>query len=230
MRRQRLFALVAVVLSPSWVAAGEGPYKVESLKEGAPTGLSAAVKGGLGDQGDRILDAQGKPYADLWVRKAIPASTKPAGPKGAVLFPELAEGELLGALRFAGEGGDYRGQPIASGVYTLRYGLQPVNGAHLGVSTYRDYALLVPAAKDESVEDLPQKKLEQQSAEAAESSHPAILMFLPAPEGASKAPDLVHDAEKDLWGLVLALPLQVKGDSSPAELKAQLIVVGTAME
>ena len=73
------------------------------------------------------------------------------GPKGAVLFPVLAEGELLGALRFPGEGHDYRDQTIAKGVYTLRYGFQPVNGDHLGVSTYRDYALLVPAAKDKAL-------------------------------------------------------------------------------
>ena len=69
---------------------------------------------------------------------------------------------MLGALRFPGEGHDYRDQTIAKGVYTLRYGLQPVNGDHLGVSTYRDYALLVPAAKDSGVKDLAVKKLNEQ--------------------------------------------------------------------
>ena len=126
---------------------------------------------------------RGRRYAEFWLRKAVPATEKPAGPEGAVLFPVLAEGELLGALRFPGEGHDYRDQTIAKGVYTLRYGLQPVNGDHLGVSTYRDYALLVPAAKDKTVADLPQKRLEEQSAESAGTSHPAVLMLLAAPGG-----------------------------------------------
>ena len=64
-----------------------------------------------------------------------------------MLFPFLADGELIGVLQFASEGHDYRDQSIAKGVYTMRYGLQPVNGDHLGVSTFRDYSLLLPAGE-----------------------------------------------------------------------------------
>src|SRR5262249_21712282 len=125
------------------------------------------VRAVLADQGYRVVDGQGKPYAEIWLRKAVPASEKPAGPKGALLFPFLAEGELLGALRFPAEGHDNRDQTIAPGVYTLRYGLQPVNGDHLGVSPYRDYALLLPAVKDTALANLPGKRLEERSAESA---------------------------------------------------------------
>ena len=135
--------LLAVALTPTVVRAQES-YKVEVLKEAPPEALSGAIRGALEAQGYRIVDDQGKSYAEFWLRKATPAQGKPAGPKGAILFPVLQEGELLGALRFPGEGHDYRDQAIAQGVYTLRYGLQPVNGDHLGVSPYRDYALLAP--------------------------------------------------------------------------------------
>src|SRR5829696_6497017 len=110
----------------------------------------------------------------MHLRHATPAQAKPAGPEGAVLFPVLQEGVLLGALRFPGEGHDYRDQTIASGVYTLRYGLLPVNGDHLGVSPNRDYALLLPAAKDKELAPLARKTLEERSAEAAGTSHPAV--------------------------------------------------------
>ena len=43
----------------------------------------------------------------------------------------------------------------------MRYGLQPVNGDHLGVSTYRDYSLVLPAAKDRSLALPPRKQLEE---------------------------------------------------------------------
>jgi hypothetical protein len=227
MRPLRVIPLF-VALLPTVVRAQE--YKVEVLKEAPPAALSPAVKGGLEGQGYRVVDDQEKPYAEFWLRKAIPASSKPSGPQGAIQFPFLEEGELLGALRFPGEGHDYRDQTIAKGVYTLRYGLQPVNGDHLGVSDYRDYALLLLAAKDKDLANLAQKKLEDQSAESAGSSHPAILMLLSAPESAAKSgPSMARNEEKDTWGAVIPLSLSVKGESSPVTQPVQLILIGVAM-
>jgi hypothetical protein len=227
MRCYRLMVL-AVVLLPAAVLAQES-YKVEVLKEGPPAALAGEIKDVIAPTGYRIVNDQGKSYAEFWLRKAVPATGKPAGPQGAVLFPVLAEGELLGALRFPDEGHDYRDQAIAKGVYTLRYGLQPVNGDHLGVSTYRDYALLVSAGKDKAVADLPQKRLEQQSAESAGTNHPAVLMLLAAPEGSKAEPAMVRDEALDTWGAVVPLNLAVKGQSGSASLPIQLILVGVAM-
>jgi len=220
--------LLAVALVPTAVLAQES-YKIEVIKEGPPAALVGGIKEALGVQGYRVVDAQGKTYADFWLRKAVPATGKPAGPQGAVLFPVLAEGELFGALRFSADGHDYRDQTIARGVYTLRYGLQPVNGDHLGVSTYRDYALLLPAAKDQALASLPRKRLEEQSAESAGTNHPAILMLLSAPEGSKSEPSMAHDQALEAWGAVVPLNLAVKGESTPAVLPIQLILVGVAM-
>jgi len=222
--------LLAVALTPTVVRAQES-YKVEVLKQAPPEVLSGAVRGELDAQGYRIVDDQGKSYAEFWLRKATPAQGKPAGPKGAILFPVLQDGELLGALRFPGEGHDYRDQAIAQGVYTLRYGLLPVNGDHLGVSPNRDYALLLPAAKDTAIAALPRKKLEAGSSESAGTSHPAILMLTAAPDAPSQAkgePALVHDEAKNTWGAVVPLSLAVDGESAPVPLNVQLIVVGAA--
>jgi hypothetical protein len=227
MRPLRVIPLL-VALLPTVVRAQE--YKVEVLREAPPAALSPAVKGVLEGQGYRVVDDQGKPYAEFWLRKAIPASSKPARPQGAIQFPFLEEGELLGALRFPGEGHDYRDQTIAKGVYTLRYGLQPVNGDHLGVSEYRDYALLLPAAKDKDLAHLAQKKLEDQSAESAGSSHPAVLMLLSAPESVAKSgPSMARNEEKDTWGAVIPLSLSVKEESGPVTQPVQLILIGVAM-
>ena len=183
----------------------------------------------LADEGYRVVDGQGKTYAEIWLRKAVPASEKPGAPKGAIQLPFLAEGELLGALRFPGEGHDYRDQTIAKGVYTVRYGIQPVNGDHLGVSPYRDYALLLPAAKDKTTDDLAKKPLEDRSAESAGTSHPAVLMLLTAPASGPAAPAIARDEEKNTWGAVVPLKLDVKGSDAPVPLNIQLIVVGAAM-
>lgn len=228
MRWTLLIALAGLLAAPA--AWAQESYKVEVLKEGPPAAVAAAIKGELAVQGYRVVDGQGKGLAEFWIRKAVPGTAKPAGPNGPILYPFLQEGELLGALRYTGEGHDYRDQAIAQGVYTLRYGLQPLNGDHLGVSPYRDFALLLPAAKDTTLAVPPKKKLEEQSAESAGTSHPAVLMMLPVPDSAARGePAMIHDEEKNTWGATVPLSVASKGASAPVVVPIQLVVVGAAM-
>jgi len=199
-------------------------YRIEESKEAPPAALSAPIREALGPRGYRVLDGEGTLYAELWLRKAVPASEAPAGAKGAVLYPFLAVGELLGAVRFPDIGHDNRDQTIARGVYTLRYGLQPVNGDHLGVSTYRDYALLLPASRDTTLARVAGKPLKEKSAESAGTSHPAILMMV-APKPGAKVPSMVHETAKDSWAAVLPLSLEVTGGSGAVQ-NVQIIVIG----
>lgn len=227
MRSFSVWSLV-VFLIPGAVIAQEG-YKVEVLKQPVSASVAPEVAAALNPVGIRIIDDQGKPYADLWLRKSIPASAKPAGPKGTILFPFLNESELLGVMEFASEGHDYRDQSIAKGAYTMRYGLQPVNGDHLGVSPYRDYSLLLSVTKDKSLAILPRKQLENQSSEAAGTSHPAVFLMGSVTEASAKsAPSMIHDAEKNTWSVVLPLNLQIKGETAPTVFHLQLIVVGAS--
>jgi hypothetical protein len=202
--------------------------KVAKLNEPPPRSVSPELQGALAPEGIRVQDGQGQTHAEIWLRSRIPCTEKPSGAKGAVQLPFLADSELVGVLQFVSEGHDYREQPIAKGVYTMRFGLQPVNGDHLGVSTYRDYILLLPAAKDPSTALLPRKQLEERSAQAAGTSHPAAFLLLLAPPGSKADPAAVHDAEKNTWSVVLPLNLQVKGQNEPIAYPVQLVVVGAA--
>jgi hypothetical protein len=204
-------------------------YKASVLKQAPPESIAAEIRETLDGHGLKIENDQGQTLAEVWLRKGTPAAEKPSGPKGEIQFPFLADGELLGAVQFATEGHDYRDQPIAKGVYTLRYGLQPVNGDHLGVSTYRDYSLLLPAAKDRSLKPPPRKQLEGRSAEAAGTSHPAVFLMLEAPAAAGKTdPSMIHDAEKKTWSVVLPLNLRVDGQGDPINHPVTLVIVGVA--
>lgn len=218
--------VLALALLPTGLPGQE--YKIEALKQPPPAALAEGVRSTLAGDGYRVVDAKGKTYAEFWLRKAVPASEPPGEPKGTVQFPFLAEGELLGALHFPGEGHDYRDQTINKGVYTIRYGLQPENGDHLGVSTYRDYVLLLPASKDTTTASLAKKPLEETSAESAGTSHPAVLLLLTSPASISNTPALNHNDEKNTWGAVVPLSLEVKGSSAPATRNVQIIVVGAA--
>jgi hypothetical protein len=199
-------------------------FKVEAIKDGPPAGVAAEIASGLNGQGFRITDDQGKPFGEIWLRKAVPTTVKPAGAKGAIQFPFLAEGELLGVLHLVGEAHDYRDQTIDKGLYTMRYGLQPINGDHLGVSPFRDYTLLLPAAKDKATAVLARKKLESESSEAAGSTHPAIFFMLSAPADAPVA--MIHDDDPAAWRVVLPLSLTVEGESKPVAHPVSFIVSG----
>jgi hypothetical protein len=219
--------LVVVTLSP-WIASAQ-TYQVEVLKEGPPASLAATVREVLQPQGYRIL-ADDQPFVDYWLRKSVPATAKPSGPKGSVIYPELAEGELVGAARYASEAGDFRDQVIAPGVYTLRYGQRLDDGNHANVSPYMDYVLLLPASRDTELAPIKGDDLHKTSSIAAGTTHPAILnLALPSVTTASSShPTLTHDEMEDFWGLVVPLSLTVPGESVPASVVLQLIFHGAS--
>src|SRR5438270_10582139 len=118
-------------------------YKLEPINT-APPGLPAAFASVVQTQGYRVAGPSG-PWCEVWFRKSIPTGSKPAD--DAIAFP-IAQGTLIGILRFPGPGADRRGQVIKPGVYTMRYSNFPVDGAHQGVAPQRDFALLTPIAAD----------------------------------------------------------------------------------
>jgi hypothetical protein len=207
---------------------GDDSFKVQELKQAPPHTVSPEIAKVLNSEGYRVLDGEGKPFAEIWLRKDVPARAKPAGAKGVIQFPFLVESELLGVMQLYAEGHDFKDQAIAKGVYTVRYGLQPVNGDHLGVSPFRDYSLLLPAYKDRTVAILPRKQLETQSSESAGSSHPAVLFMLDVPTSSTKTPSMIHDEEKNTWRVVVPLQLTVKGESKPLTHLVSIIVVGVS--
>lgn len=210
---------------PGLLCAQDGPLNVEPLPEAPPEEIATVIRDSLETKAVRVLDGQGEPLADVWLRQGVPARGKPAGSEGAVLFPVLEVGQLIGIVRFQEESYDYRDQPIAPGLYTLRYGLQPINGDHLGVSTYRDYVMLVPAQDETDLETIEQETLDVISADAAMTNHPAVYLLDAAPEGI-EAPAPVHNQEKQRWGVVLPVSIQVAGEEELSTLRVQLILVG----
>ncbi|MFM7318643.1 MAG: hypothetical protein ACKO5E_16990 [bacterium] len=216
-----VFPVIILALSPVLWAQ----VKSQKVDSKAPEAAAAEIQAILAGSAMEVLDDAGMPMLKVWLAKELAGSAKPAGPKGTILFPYLSEGQLMGVVQVISQVGDYRDQPVAPGIYTLRYGLQPVNGDHLGASSYRDFACLVPAKIDRKPEVLAKKALEKSSAEAAGTSHPAIMMFLP-PKDDAKPGDIVRDDENDRTSLVL--PFAVNGGGAKTEVKIQWVVQGRA--
>jgi hypothetical protein len=214
---------VAVILSSllgfvSTIRAED--YKLE--KAGAvPGGLTAEVSQALGTDGYRVSGPDG-PMIDLWLAKDI-AAKKDFKPTLNVKYP-FQPGQLVGVLQ-VNQGtafSDFRKQPIAPGLYTVRYGQQPQDGNHVGTSDFSDFLLALPAKDDKSAKGIDNvKDLQAKSISAAGTSHPAILQLLPNEDQPADA-KLVHDADHEFW------LLEFSTGKPPVPFK--LVVVGAGAE
>ena len=216
-----LAALAALVILAPAALAADG-FKVRKLEDGPPADeLSPEVVAKLSPTGHKVLDAAGKTVCEIWLAKQL--SVKPGfEPTLTILYP-LESGSLVGALHFPRKGADFRGQDIGQGVYTLRYGNQPVDGNHVGTFETRDFLLMLPAASDRDPKTLADKEFFATSAEAAGSTHPAIMPMLKPGEG--DAPAMRHVEEMEWWVLRLA-GSDAKGDKQVLEM----VVSGKAAE
>ena len=172
MRKLSLDRIVLPLLLST--AAAFGQYKAEPA--GAPPSeVAPAIAQALQKTGTKITN-NGAAYCEIWFRTA-----KPAGPKTSeenVSLPNIPQGALLGVIRFDANGSDRRGQTVKAGVYTLRYGLMPVNGDHQGAAPQRDFLLLTPAADDKDPNATPNfDALVAMSRKASGTPHPAVLSF-----------------------------------------------------
>ena len=206
--------LIAV---PAWAA----DYRVEPLAEGPPAdALKAEIAGKLSGSGVRVIRGTKTTYCDIWLCKQwdVQPDFKPTTE---VRYPFQA-GQLIGVARFGRKGADFRDQDIAKGVYTIRYGQQPVDGAHVGTSLTRDFLLLIRA--DDETEAAPTGKddLIERSSAAAESSHPCLLSMQRV--AAEKYPSMRHNDETDWW----VVGLQGEGGGKP--LSIEFVISGVATE
>jgi hypothetical protein len=127
-----------------------------------------------------------------------------------VTFGQIESGSLIGAVQLVQPWPDYKANSIPAGVYTLRYGVMPADGNHMGVSPYRDYLMLIPPEQDtDPGKNFNYVELITSSAQASGVPHPAVLALFPIWEEIS-GPSVVKN-EMDQWTLAIKLGDQVVG-------------------
>jgi len=208
--------ILASQLALASMAFGQ-TYKVETA--GAPplADLSKPLQDALDSQGTRVANDQGGTLLEVWLRKSVPTNSSPSGSSD-FLYASLSEGVFLGVLHFPSPGADFRGQAIKPGFYTLRYGLIPQDGNHMGVNPTRDVLILCPVAVDNDLGTaLKFEDLVKLGRQASGTPHPGFL--LGAPVSGDSFPAVVKD-DQGRWNL------QVKVHGSGGDLPLAFTVVG----
>ena len=193
--------------------------------EKAPTGVAEKMAAALSVKGQQI-EAGGATIGSVWLVKQLDAKTD-FKPTLAVKYP-LTPGQLVGAIEIVkkSEFTDFRGQDVAAGVYTLRYGQQPVDGNHVGTSDLADFLLAIPAKLDTDPALLKMSEaMHKLSAKTAGSNHPAIFSLLP-PKADEKIPALTHDTGKHFW--ILSLTADGKAGDAAIKIPLRVVIVGVS--
>ncbi len=184
------FALLPLGLAQKFTAE-PGPAVPDSVPpatEALVSGEAVAVQ-----SGDVVV-------VRVWMRTA-PFEGEPASGFG-IRFDNVPEGAFLGVLEFPEKGSDFREQSVPPGVYTIRFGLHPEDGNHMGVAPSRDFALLAPVDKDLEVsKNFDFDGIVKLSADIG-NPHPTVAR-LELPEG-DQGPNLW---ENDYGHWVLDLPV-----------------------
>jgi hypothetical protein len=140
-----------------------------------PTEIAAPVAANLAPGGVRAT-ANGTTITFWWV-KDLPGQS----------WKDVPEGTLIGAVKLDAAMADIRGHMMKAGVYTLRYGIQPANSDHFGISPFRDFLLLSPAAVDTNPAAVDHDGVIALSKQTLGGSHPAVLSIDP-PSAEKQAP------------------------------------------
>jgi hypothetical protein len=202
----RLLQLV-VILAASIPAFGQ--YKMDPAGDPVPSQIASGTAAALAGPGVKVL-AGSKVFCEVWFVKAAPSG--PASNEQDVTLPTIPVGAVLGAIQFTEKGADRRGQPIAPGVYLLRYVRMPVNGAHVGAAPQRDFVAMIPAAIDKGGSPDLDATIAM-STKASGTAHPAVLSLAPGSGQVTFTKEGDHD-----WTL----------NTKIGELPVALILVGKA--
>ncbi|NDD62974.1 MAG: hypothetical protein EBZ36_03185 [Acidobacteria bacterium] len=209
------FALTLLLLALPLPASG-AEYKVESIGALTESKVPAGLRGALESRGLRVLDEKGATVCEIWLRKEIPSASEEVA--GAV-FSKIGEGTLTGVIHFPANAGDFRGQGLKAGWYTLRYGLILQDGNHLGVSPTRDFFVICPLTEDAD----PEKRLSfdemmKLSRGASGTGHPSCWSLAPASDPAN----LPHIVRNEHEHVVIEFNLPTKG----GPIAVGMVVVG----
>jgi hypothetical protein len=173
--RSFVLVFVAVLIFASPVAPQ--PIAVSKHTEAPPGEIAAPLTALLAAGGARAQI--GETALTFWWVKSAPVAA------GAPEWKQVAEGTFIGVVQISANVRDIRGRTIKPGVYTMRYAVQPSDGDHLGVSSYRDFLLLSPAAVDQDPAPNGHDGAINLSKNTIGSSHPSPWMLdPPATDGA----------------------------------------------
>ena len=209
-------AIVTAVLAMAAAAATAQDLTVEKGSSAPPSDVAPPITALLAADSTKVM--RGANTLEFWWVKALPLKATPAA---AASWADVPDGALVGVVTLAKPMTDIRGLPMKPGVYTLRFALQPSDGDHTGVSPFREFLLVCPAAVDRSPDPIGFKGAVSLAKKTNGRTHPSALSLDPPSSDKPAGQVITNDAGHK--AVTFSLPTSADGKS----ISFGLILVGT---
>jgi hypothetical protein len=207
------------------VAINASDFSVKPLDKAPPANLGESIKTELSDKALVILKND-KPLYELWLRKELALKTPITSPGKALT--SIAQASLLGAITVVDDERDYRDDELYKGIYTIRFGLRPEDGNHLGTSEHLFFAVLIDAKNDQELGKIVKtKQLVKASSKTSATDHPMILSLFPVTKSDAVTPS-VHEPAPAHEAIRLSIPAKSQDGSDAGSVVFDLVVAGMA--
>lgn len=195
--------------------------EVKVTEKALPPEIDASFKATLQSKCVQLLEGN-KPIFEFWFIAELPLASKPDSMAKAL--QTIKPTSVIGVVSVHGEHRDYKDNDLHAGVYTMRFGLQPQDGNHLGTAEYPYFVLLVPAKTDSKVDGLTDfKALVKASSKGTASDHPVILSLRPASVEKAGPPSL-HEPTAEHKSLRVSVPAKTGNQNS--NIAFELVYLG----
>jgi hypothetical protein len=227
----RLPTLIAVALAPCGLLWASAPVsavdaaKLTVATNKPPDEVAEPIRAALDGKVLRVTSESDKPFFEFWFRKELPLAQKPEG--GQLDIGTIPEGTILGVLKVNAQRRDFRNEEIPPGVYTLRYGIQPEDGNHLGVAPTRTFALLIPANSDTKLDPIDHKDLMKAAAKINAVKHPSNLNLQSVEDQTGQFPRLAEINDGQHKAILLQFPAHLESSGEKTTLTFALVYEGT---
>lgn len=190
MALRSLFTLGLMVLCASNGRAAD-TYSIKTAKTKVPKEVKKPIASLLSDTAVELHSGKGDLLAEIWIRQSIPVkATEDQVAKG-LPYQALQQTMILGLMRIHKPLGDYRDQKPKKGIYTMRLGVQPMDGDHMGTAPFASFVILTPIVFDEGKPTVDVEDLLERSTKASGTGHPSIWLLFPVTKAElAKAPQL----------------------------------------
>jgi hypothetical protein len=217
-------AAIILFAAGSYAADTKLTLKVEDKEP--PKELSDAMRALLDGKAMNVFEGD-KLVCTVWAVKGLESKATVDEARKGLKYANVEPSTVIAAVKLPAEWRDYRKQKVKAGVYTLRLGIQPMDGDHQGTAPFNEFCLLCPADQDKSPETLDEKELFKLSAKTIGRKHPSMMLLFPNKKPAD-AP-VTEDKPKEHYVLSFRLPVTAGGEKM--FLGFSLVVIGeTASE
>jgi hypothetical protein len=220
---------VCLIVVPSLTAlttplAAQDAVRLTVAAADPPEEVAEPIRNNLNSESVSLASGEST-FFQFWFRKELPLAQAPAG--GSLALDTLQEGTVLGVLKVESERYDFRDEEIPTGIYILRFGIQPEDGNHLGVAPTRTFALLIPAKDDTQLDPVAHEELMRIAAVINAASHPSSLNLQPVEQAEGEFPRLAELNDGQHKVLLLQFPARLSNSGDAMKLTVALVYEGT---